>query len=145
MLVHGRIILFIALSPEEHHDLKLGLITLHVTRLGIKKVGKVGLDWGLDAYELGSCSYWPQAMYKVSLSSWHDIHGQIYFYHFSSWCWAPCSRHFIYLFNFLVFTSHWIVGSTQVVVHLQSARCSYWILCKWLHIYGAWCSQNSQL
>ena len=32
------------LNPQDHRALELGLTTLHVTRLGPKKVYKVGLD-----------------------------------------------------------------------------------------------------
>ena len=53
--IHERLLLFTTLSPQEHHDLKLDLITFHVTRLSLKKVDKVGLHRGLCARELGRC------------------------------------------------------------------------------------------
>ena len=33
------------LNPQDHRALESGLTTLHVTRLGPKKVHKVGPDW----------------------------------------------------------------------------------------------------
>lgn len=54
-------------NPQDHRALKLNLITLHVTRLGMKKVYKVGPDWGLKGHELGRCSGWPKVVYKVTL------------------------------------------------------------------------------
>jgi hypothetical protein len=35
---------FMKLNPQDHRALELGLITLHVTRLGLKKIHKVGPD-----------------------------------------------------------------------------------------------------
>ena len=36
------------LNPQDHWALESGFITLHVTRLGEKKVHKVGLDGGFN-------------------------------------------------------------------------------------------------
>jgi hypothetical protein len=46
LLVRRRLILCTTLSSQEHRDVKLGLVTLHVTRLGQQKVDKVGLVFG---------------------------------------------------------------------------------------------------
>ena len=39
--IHGRLVLFTRLPPQEHRDLKLSLPTLHMTRLDMKKIDKV--------------------------------------------------------------------------------------------------------
>ena len=65
---HGRLILFTTIFPQEHQDLKSGLVTFHVTRSGLQKVDKVGVDSGLHAHESSWCLGQPHSMYKVGLS-----------------------------------------------------------------------------
>lgn len=73
---------FTNLSPQEHWDLLLSLITLHVTKLGLeklmklamKKVDKVGPYWGLNAWELGWSLIWPQTLYKNTLNFQSNVY-----------------------------------------------------------------------
>ena len=51
--VHKRLILFTTLSPQEHRNLNLGLVALHVIRFCPHKVDKVELDWGLNCTWIG--------------------------------------------------------------------------------------------
>ena len=52
------------LNPQDHRALESGLTTLHVTRLGRKKVHKVPPELRPQS---GQCSGRPQAVYKVAL------------------------------------------------------------------------------
>ena len=60
---------FMKLNPRDHRALESGLITLHGTRLGPKKVHTMGPDRGLKGHESGRCSWWSQAVYKATLKS----------------------------------------------------------------------------
>ena len=90
-------ILFTTLSSQEHQELRLGLTTLYVTRLGLaKKVHKVGPDWGLNAHESGQCSGKPQTMYKVGLNleyvSICSLYIRVNIDHYSWFCWLLCMK-----------------------------------------------------
>ena len=43
---------FMKLNPQDHWALQTTLITLHMPRLGLKKIHKVGPGWGLEDMHL---------------------------------------------------------------------------------------------
>ena len=65
--IHGKLILLTKIFPQKHQDLNLGLITLDVTGWVWKMLTKVGLDWGLNAWELGRCLCDPTLCIKSPL------------------------------------------------------------------------------